>query len=46
MNLAMIWELAAQALQMLLVLALAPLVLGVTRKILSLIHISEPTRPY
>ena len=49
MNLAMIWELAAQALQMLLVLALAPLVLGVTRKIKArlLRRIGPPTwQPY
>jgi formate hydrogenlyase subunit 4 len=49
MNLAMMFELAAQALQMLLVLALAPLVLGVTRKIKArlLRRIGPPTwQPY
>ena len=46
---AMMFELAAQALQMLLVLALAPLVLGVTRKIKArlLRRIGPPTwQPY
>jgi formate hydrogenlyase subunit 4 len=49
MNMAMIFELAAQALQMLLVLALAPLVLGVTRKIKArlLRRVGPPTwQPY
>jgi len=49
MNLPTLFELAAQALQMLLVLALAPLVLGVTRKIKArlLRRIGPPTwQPY
>jgi len=49
MNMTMVFELAAQALQMLLVLALAPLVLGVTRKIKArlLRRIGPPTwQPY
>ena len=49
LSMSMMFELAAQALQMLLVLALAPLVLGVTRKIKArlLRRIGPPTwQPY